>query len=398
MMIFNPERIREDFPILKKDMIYADNACMSLKPKQVIEAMNKYYLEYTACAGRSAHKLAKKVETEIDIARQEVRKLINAKKQELIFLRNTTEAINLVAKTLGLEEGDEVIISDKEHNSNLIPWLKLSEVGIKVKICPSNEDNTFSLTNYEKCFTENTKIVSIGHTSNLDGTSIPAKEAVKMAHKNGALIMLDCAQAVPGKEIDVKELGADFIAFSGHKMLGPTGTGALYGRKELLEKLDTYNLGGETVDDSTYKTYEIAEIPHKFEAGLQDYAGIIGFGEAAKYLRKIGPAKIEKHEHKLNKMISEELLQNEKITLIGPTAPEKRSGIFSFNIKGMDPHHISKMLDVSKNIMTRSGRHCVHSWFNKHKIDGSARASFYIYNTEKEAQTFTEEVKKIAKF
>lgn len=396
MIIFKAEKIREDFPILKKDIRYFDNACMSLKPRQVLESMNEYYDEYPACAGRSAHRLAKKVETEVDRARQETRKLINAKKQEIVFLRNTTEAINLISKSIVLEEGDEVIISDKEHNSNLMPWLRLAENGIKVVVCESGPDNTFNIENFEKCFSENTKLVSMGHTSNLDGTSIPAKEIVKIAHKNKARVLLDAAQAMPGKEVDVKSLDVDYMAFSGHKMLGPTGTGVLYGKKELLEKLEPYTTGGETVIDTTYQEYKLAEVPHRFEAGLQDYAGIIGLGEAARYLRKIGPAKIEKHEHKLNKTATE-LVEQKEIELIGPKEPEKRSGIFSFNIKKMDPHHISKILDTSKNMMTRSGRHCCHSWFNKHNIDGSCRASFYLYNTEKEVQEFVEEIKKIIK-
>lgn len=399
---YNVEKIREDFPILKKPIIYFDNACMSLKPRQVIGKVNEYYTDYTACAGRSSHKFASKVETEVDKTRHEVKSFINAKHDsEIIFTRNTTEGINLIANSLGLEKGDEVIISDKEHNSNLIPWLKLKKKWIKVVVAESGPDNIFNLENLEKSFTDRTKIVSIVHTSNLDGVTNPIKEIAKISHENDALLLVDGAQSVPHKNVDVNKLGVDFFAFSGHKMLGPTGTGVLYGKKELLEKLEQFIVGGETVIDSTYDSYKVEKIPRRFEAGLQDYAGIIGLGEACRYLKRMGVDKIENHEIKLNKMITESLTGNKagnkKIELIGPQEAEKRGGIFSFNIMGMDPHHISRILDASKSIMTRSGAHCVHSWFNKHKMKGSVRASLYLYNTEDEVQVFVDEIGKIAR-
>ncbi len=395
---YNVEKIREDFPVLSKSIIYFDSACMSLKPKQVINKINEYYNEYPACAGRSSHKLATKVETEVAKARNEVKNFINAKyDSEIIFTRNTTEGLNLVANSIGLKQGDEVIISDKEHNSNLLPWLKLQEKGIKVFVVDSNDDNTFNLENFRNSFTSNTKVVSVVHVSNLDGVENPIKEISQITHKNNALLLVDAAQSVPHKEVDVKKLDVDFMAFSGHKMLGPTGTGVLYGKKEFLEKLDQFIVGGETVIDSTYKDYKIEEIPMRFEAGLQDYAGIIGLGEACRYLKKIGLKKISEHEIKLNKMITEALADNKKIELIGPKEAEKRGGIFSFNIKGIDMHHVARMLDKSKSIMTRSGAHCVHSWFNKHNMKGSVRASLYLYNTEEEVKIFIEEIQKIIK-
>ncbi len=397
-MIFSYDayKIRKDFPILSKDIIYFDNACMSLKPIQVIEKINEYYKEYSACAGRSAHKLALRVEEEVAKSREELRKLVNAKKQEeIIFTRNTTEGINLVANSIGLKQGDKVIISDKEHNSNLLPWLKLRKNGIKVNISEGNPDGTFNLENFKKLISEKTKIVSMVFTSNVDGVTNPVKEISKITHDNNALLLVDGAQTVPSHEVDVKNLGVDFLAFSGHKMLGPTGTGVLYGKKELLEKMEQFIIGGETVINSTYGSYEVEDLPMKFEAGLQDYAGIIGLGEACRYLKKIGLKKIEEHEIKLNKLISEQLIKNEKIMLIGPEPAEQRSGIFSFNIKGMNPHHVAKILENSKNIMTRSGMHCVHSWFNSKKIEGSVRASMYLYNTQEEANILVSEVKKI---
>ncbi len=397
MFELNPEKIREDFPVLKNKGIYFDSACMSLKPKQVIDKINEYYAEYTACAGRSIHAWSQRVELEIAKAREQVRKFINAKEKETIITRNTTEGINLVANTLEFKQGDEVIVSDKEHNSNLLPWLKLRKKGIKVIVVPSRQDNTFDIEAYEKCFTDRTRLVSVVHTSNLDGVTNPVKEITKIAHKHNALCLVDGAQSVPHKEIDVKTLDIDFLSFSGHKMLGPTGTGILYGKKELLEKLDQFLVGGETVIDSTYDSYKPEEVPAKFEAGLQDYAGITGLGEACAYLKKIGLGRIENHETTLNRAITEALQTENKIRILGPAEAEKRGGIFSFVIEGIDIHHVSKMLDASRGIMTRSGTHCVHSWFNKHGMKGSVRASLYLYNTMQEVEAFVEEVKKIAK-
>lgn len=393
---YDAKKIRVDFPIYarRKPFIYLDSACMSLKPRQVIDKINEYYTEYTACAGRSAHSFATKVETEIAKSRNEVKRLINAKlDSEIIFTRNTTEGINLIANSISLEKGDEVIISDKEHNSNLIPWLKLRNV--KVIVVESNSDNTFNFENFKESFSDKTKLVSVVHTSNLDGVENPIKDIAKITHQNNALLLVDAAQAVPGKVVDVKSLDVDFMAFSGHKMLGPTGTGVLYGKQKLLENLSQFIVGGETVIDSTYHDYKKEKIPMRFEAGLQNYSGIIGLGEACKYLKKVGLKRITEHEIKLNKIITEALIGNERIEIIGPKEAEKRSGIFSFNIKGMDMHHVSRILDKTKSIMTRSGAHCVHSWFNKHNMKGSIRASLYLYNTEQEAQSFVDEVKKI---
>ena len=395
MFELNPDEIREDFPVLKKGAVYFDNACMSLKPRQVLDKMAEYYTEYTACAGRSIHAWSQRTELEVAKSRDAVRRFINAKEQEIVFTRNTTEGINLVANSLGLKSGDEVILSDKEHNSNLLPWLKLRKQGIKVIIVQSQADNTFDLGAYENSFTDRTRLVSVVHTSNLDGVTNPVREIAKIAHAHNALCLVDGAQSVPHKGTDVKNLDIDFLAFSGHKMLGPTGTGVFYGRKELLEKLDQFIVGGETVIDSTYDGYIPEPVPAKFEAGLQDYAGIIGLGEACLYLKRIGLGRIEKHEARLNKLICERLSGEEKIKILGPKEAEEKGGIFSFVVEGMDIHHVSKMLDASRGIMTRSGTHCVHSWFNKHKMKGSIRASLYLYNTENEAILFCDELRKI---
>jgi len=393
-------KIRQDFKLLsgKDAPIYLDSACMSLKPDRVVEAMNDYYFNYPACAGRSAHKLGDKVTKKVKEARGLIAKFINAKDEnEIIFTRNTTEGINLLAYSLGLQKGDIVLISDKEHNSNLVPWLLLRDrVGIVVKIIPSNEDGSFNLDNFSKLIA-GVKLVSIVHTSNLDGVTNPAKEIIEIAHKNNALVCLDTAQSIPHQKIDVQDLDVDFLAFSGHKILGPTGMGVFYGKSKLLEKLSPFLVGGDTVEFSTYDSYKMLPIPDKFEAGLQNYAGIIGLGEAVKYLSQFDFKDIAEHELKLNTYITEELQKIPQIKIIGPKDPQYRSGIIDFYIDGMDMHKFAIMLDEMANIEIRSGQHCVHSWFVGKKCLNSARVSLYLYNTREEAKAFITNLNKIIK-
>lgn len=398
------KRIRQDFPILqenagRKAVVYFDNACQTLRPKPVLEAINQYYLKSSACSGRSMHQLAAEVTRSCDQARMMVARLLNAsKKEEIVFTRNTTEGINLVANSLDFQAGDVVLISDKEHNSNLIPWQMLAKKkGIMVRIIPSREDNTFSLEAFEGLLDKKVKLVSLGYTSNLDGTSIPAGEVIKKAHRNGSLVLLDAAQTTPHRKIQVKDLDVDFLAFSGHKILGPSGTGVLYGKYQLLERLEPFLVGGDTVSSSTYETCEFLPPPEKFEAGLQDYAGIMGLGAAAKYLQDIGFDAIQKQEGLLNEYVTAEIKTIPNLKLIGPADPKLRGGVVTFYIEGIDSHRIALMLDQMAAIEVRSGQHCVHSWFNAHKIKGSVRASMYFYNTQDEAAIFVNNLKKIIK-
>ena len=399
----NISKIREDFPILnnpKKPVIYFDNACMTLRPKQVIEKMDQYYYEYPACAERSHHRLGKKATEEYNNARTLVRKFINAKSdKEVIFTKNTTESINLISKSFGFRRDDVIISTDKEHNSNLLPWqIVAREKGLRRERVSTKDG--FDMTSYEQLLkkarsSSNQIFVSMVHTSNMDGTSIPVKEVISTAHDYDAIVMLDGAQSVPHKPTDVKKLDVDFLAFSGHKMLGPSGTGVLYGREELLKKLALYNVGGSTVEDSTYDDATFAQLPEKFEAGLQDFGGFIGLGAAVEYLKK-NIDDIHEHELKLNKIVTDGLKSH--VHILGPEDPKLRSGIFSFNTKNkMDFHEVALMLDSYANIMIRSGRHCVHSWFNANNIDGSARASFYLYNSEDEAKLLVEKLHEIMK-
>ena len=401
------ERIRKDFPVLQtslkgKPVIYFDNACMALRPRQVVEAMNEYYYKYPGCAGRSIHKIGNMVTEAYEGARKRMAKFISAKdEKEVVFTRNTTEGINLVANALGLKGGDVVLTSDREHNSNLLPWQLLAkERGIKHEIVYSKEDGTFDLGEFErkvKDIGDRLRLVSMLHTSNLDGYSIPIEEVAKVAHEVGALVLVDGAQSVPHKKTDVRKMGFDFLAFSGHKMMGPSGIGVLYGRYDLLEKLEPFMIGGDTVKNTTYEEHVMLPPPEKFEAGLQNYASTMGLAAAADYLERVGFHNIEKHEHMLNKLITDGISDINGLTILGPADPALRSGIVSFNIDDMFPHDIAIMLDDIANIMIRSGAHCVHSWFNAHLIkNGSARASLYLYNTKQEAETFVEKLKEVA--
>ncbi|MCK5561878.1 MAG: aminotransferase class V-fold PLP-dependent enzyme [Thermoplasmata archaeon] len=403
------QKIRSDFPILSqklegKPIIYLDSACMSLKPRQVIAAINEYYNEYPGCGGRSVHKISIKVTQKLDEAREKLKRFINAKdSREIIFTKNSTEGLNLVAYSLifsgKLTKGDIVLTTDREHNSNLVPWHQLGRKwGIQHRVLSSNDDNTFKLEQFENEMHENRdkiKLVSMVHTSNLEGYTIPAEEIIKIAHENDALVMLDGAQSAAHRPIDIMKLDVDFFVFSVHKMCGPTGVGVLYGKFELLDELEPFIVGGETVADASYGDVKFLQPPGKFEAGLQNYAGQIGAGAAIEYLENIGIENIHAHEIELNKIMTEKLLNIPGLKLIGPEDPKLRAGIASFNIEELNSHDLAMILDEEHNIMMRSGMNCVHAWFNARKIDGAARASVYLYNTEDEVKFFAEKLEEI---
>jgi cysteine desulfurase / selenocysteine lyase len=391
------KRIRADFPILSpkregKPLIYLDSACMALKPRPVIDAVVEYYEEYPMCGERSVHKRSSKVSVLVDEARETARAHFNApSKDEIVFLRNTTEAINLVAHAFGLKRGDEVISGDKEHNSNLAPWhLLRKQQGIRYTIVRSGKDETFDLEAFKAAVTKKTKLVSIGHTANLDGSSVPAREIVEIAHDKGAAVLLDGAQSAPHEPIDVRKLDCDFFACSVHKMCGPTGVGLLYGRAELLERMDPVNPGGSTVAETTYTDAVFLKPPRRFEGGLQDYAGILGGAAALRYLDAVGMEEISAHVRALNRRVTKALEGAPGLSLIGPKDADQRGAIFSFVVDGVDSHDVALMLDEAANIAVRSGNHCVHSWLRAHGLKGTARASFYLYNTADEVDRLVE--------
>ena len=396
MSMLDPYKAREDFPVLSlnvegKKPIYFDNACMTLKPTQVTDAIMEYYHTYPGCGGRSAHRFATKVTMKYEESREKLQRYINASgPEELIYTRNTTEAINLVANSIGLKKGDVVLTTDKEHNSNLVPWHLLEKrKGIKHEVVPSNPDNTFNLENFRERMNSKVKLVSMVQTSNLDGVTIPVKEIVEIAHDYGALVLIDGAQSVPHREVNVQDMDVDLFAFSIHKMVGPTGMGILYGKYELLEKMEPFLGGGDTVQQTSYTHSEFLKPPAKFEAGLQNYAGAIGAGAAVDYLKAVGLENIQEHEISLNRYISKGLVDI-GAEILGPSDPSLRSGIISFNIPGLNPHDIAMFADEMSNIMMRSGMHCVHSFFTARGLKGTARASLYLYNTKEEAKIFLE--------
>lgn len=393
-------KIRRDFPILNEPrMIYFDTACQSLRPQAVIDAVNAYYQKLAACSGRSMHHLAAQVTESCDEVRGTLARFLNAaRKEEIVFTRNTTEGINLVANAFPFTAGDVVLVSDKEHNSNLIPWQKLTrQKGTSLEIIPTLPDGTFDLPSFARMLDKNVRLVALGMTSNLDGVSIPAAEIIRLAHKNGSLVLLDAAQSAPHQQINVRALDADFAAFSGHKMLGPSGTGVLYAKYKLLEQMEPFLVGGDTVASSTYDSAEFLPPPEKFEAGLQDYAGILGLGAAVEYLHKIGFSAIQKHELELNRAITAGIRDIPGLRIFGPADAALRGGIVTFTIDGIDSHRIALMLDQMQGIMLRSGQHCVHSWFHSRNIQGSVRASVYFYNTLDEVQLLVDNLHKVRK-
>jgi len=400
----NVEKIREDFPILQKKVngkpfIYFDNACTTLKPKKVIDSIVAYYTEYTGCAGRSIHRFATKTTEEFEKAREKVAKFINAKKtEEIVWTKNTTEAINLVAHSLKFNKGDKIITTNLEHSSGLIPWQLTSErEGIILDFVLCNKEGEFSIEDFKKKIDKKTRLVSIIHASNVTATRSPLEEIIKIAHDNGSLVMVDGAQSVPHMSLDVRKLDIDFLGFSGHKMCGPTGIGCLYGKYDLLKELQPFILGGETIKDADLNHHVLDEIPHRFEGGIQNYAGAIGLGAAVDYLSAIGMKNMENYEKELSKALVEGLLNIPGLDLIGTKDYKKRGALTAFNIKGMEPHDIAIMLD-EQNIFVRSGMHCAYPL---HKflqcVKGSVRASLYFYNTKDEVKVFIEKLNSIAK-
>jgi len=395
--MLDTEAIRRDFPILSQDwaprppLVYLDSGCMALKPRQVIDAVSEYYTHHSACTGRSVHTLASEVTRRVERSRAALARFIGAPHPEgVVFLRNTTEAINLVASGLAFHKGDAVVISDREHNSNLVPWLRLRETaGIDLRVVPSEADGTLDIDRLADAMAPGkVRLVSMVHTTNLDGYTMPMEAIADIAHDGGALVMADAAQSVPGRPVDVGSLGVDLLAFSVHKMLGPTGVGVLWGRPEVLEGLAPYNVGGDTVTSVTLEGAEYLAPPHRFEAGLQDYAGIYGAEAAVSYLRDIGMDRVWAHDVALNRRATEAVAHIPGIDVIGPPDPAKRAGILTLAVEGVASHEVGMAMDELGNVALRTGQHCNHSWFAGKGLEGAVRATFYVYNTEEEVDTF----------
>ena len=400
----NIHEIRKQFPILDqkvngKQLVYFDSAATSQKPIQVIETLERYYKEYNSNVHRGVHTLGTKATDAYEGAREKVRKFINAKSmEEIIFTRGTTTALNTVAASYGLEnvkEGDEIVISYMEHHSNIIPWQQVAKkTGATLKYLPLQLDGTISLEDVRQTVTPNTKIVSIMYVSNVLGTINPVKEIGAIAHENGAIMIVDGAQSAPHMKVDVQDLNCDFYALSAHKMCGPTGIGVLYGKKELLNNMEPIEFGGEMIDfvdlqESTWK-----ELPWKFEAGTPIIGNAIGLGAAIDFLEEIGLDNIEKHEHELAQYALERLSEVDGVTIYGP---KHRAGLVTFNIEDVHPHDVATVLDV-EGIAVRAGHHCAQPLMKWLKASSTARASFYLYNTKEEIDTFVESLIKTKEY
>ncbi|EJR49073.1 MULTISPECIES: cysteine desulfurase SufS [Bacillus] len=400
----NIHEIRKQFPILDqkvngKQLVYFDSAATSQKPIQVIETLERYYKEYNSNVHRGVHTLGTKATDAYEGAREKVRKFINAKSmEEIIFTRGTTTALNTVAASYGLEnveEGDEIVISYMEHHSNIIPWQQVAKkTGATLKYLPLQPDGTISIEDARQTITPNTKIVSIMYVSNVLGTINPVKEIGAIAHENGAIMVVDGAQSTPHMKVDVQDLNCDFYALSAHKMCGPTGIGVLYGKKELLNNMEPIEFGGEMIDfvdlqESTWK-----ELPWKFEAGTPIIGNAIGLGAAIDFLEEIGLDNIEKHEHELAQYALERLSEVDGVTIYGP---KHRAGLVTFNIEDVHPHDVATVLDV-EGIAVRAGHHCAQPLMKWLKASSTARASFYLYNTKEEIDTFVESLIKTKEY
>ena len=393
------DAIRRDFPTVRSGQgIYLDSACQSLRPDSVIRAITDYYENYPACGGRSVHSMATKVSMAMDDAREALASFFGTDDPDCyIFTKNCTEGLNTAAYGLGLGRGDVVVTTDTEHNSNHVPWLFLQEnMGVRRRIVRSDAEGRFDLEAFHKAMSRDVKVVSVQHASNVTGCSVPVRAVTEIAHDFGATVVIDGAQAAPHMPVDLKRIDADVYCMSIHKMLGPSGMGVMYGKREVLERIRPLALGGGTVGLATYESVNLAPIPDKFEAGLHDYAGIVGTKAALDYLSGVGMEEVMRWDQTLMERILSNLEDVRNLHVVGPRDAPSRGGVFSFNIDGLGAHDIAMMLDSMAGVMIRSGMHCAHPFYVSRGIDGSARASTYIYNTPEEIDVFTDTVRHIA--
>ena len=395
--------LRSRFPVLQREvngypLTYLDNAATTQKPQQVIDALSHYYSHYNANIHRGVHTLAQEATEAFEATRQAVQELINApEKEEIIFTKGTSESINLVAATFGrtfVGKGQNIIISGMEHHSNIVPWQMLcEETGAELRVLPVQDNGELDLADYERLLDENTALVAICMASNTLGTVNPVKEMTATAHKQGARVLLDAAQALPHSLVDVQELDCDFLAASAHKMYGPTGVGILYGKREVLEAMPPYQGGGEMISEVTFAKTTYNDIPFKFEAGTPNIADVIAFREAIAFVKELGLENIARHEAALLKQATEGLQAIEGVTLVGTAA--HKVGVLSFNIDGLHPFDTGMMLDAL-GIAVRTGHHCTMPLVARYGIEGTVRASFAVYNTSEEVDRLIQAVSRIA--
>jgi len=405
--VIDANKIKQDFPILfqsvnDEPLIYLDNAATSQKPKQVLDALQHYYEHDNANIHRGVHTLAERATVQYEAAREKLRRFINAAStKEVLFTRGTTTGLNWVSRSFGdsiVEEGDEIYITPMEHHSNVIPWQQLAKrKNAKLVYLPLTADGFVDVEKSAEVISAKGKILSVCHASNVLGITNPIKELAELIHKQNGYIVVDGAQSVPHMKVDVQELDADFYAFSGHKMLGPTGSGILYGKEALLDAMEPVEFGGEMIDfvydyESTWNV-----LPWKFEAGTPNIAGGIGLGAAVDYLEAIGMDEIEAYEKELVRYVLPKMQAIEGISVYGPADPEKHTGVITFNLDGIHPHDLATAFDM-EGIAVRAGHHCAQTLMRYLDVHATARVSFYFYNTFEDADQFIDSLQKIKEF
>ena len=393
---------RDDFPIFKnRDIAYLDSGATAQKPQMVIDAIDNFYDKFNANPHRGAYTLSIEATAMYEDTRAKIAKFINARHaEEIIFSKNASESLNLLAYSYGLDnlkKGDDVVISIMEHHSNLVPWQFVTQkTGSELKYMYINDEFELSKEEIESKITDNTKIVGITHVSNVLGTINNVKEIIKYAHKKGAIVIVDASQSIPHMKIDVQDLDADFLVFSGHKMFAPLGIGVLYGKRELLNKMNPFLMGGDMIEYVHEQNTTFAPLPNKFEAGTQNVEGVVGLGAAIDYINSIGYDKIQEHDREIVDYAREKLLKLDYLDLYMTPNAENHSAVISFNIKGVHPHDVASILD-SENVCVRSGNHCAQPLMRFLEIDSTCRASFYVYNTKEDVDRLVAGIEKAYK-
>lgn len=394
------KKIRKEFPIYDThpNLVYLDSGATSLKPRVVLDKMNEYYMEYGVNIHRGVYALSYKATNEYEQARTKVAKFINAKFEEVVFTKNTTESLNYIALAYGnkfLKENDEIITSELEHHSSVLPWQHLAnKKNLKLKYIPLNEEGRITIDNFEKVISKNTKVVCLNYVSNVMGYITPIKEIIKKAHEVGAVVIVDAAQAAPHMKINVNELDCDFLAFSAHKMLGPTGLGVLYGKKSIMKNLEPLFYGGDMIDEVDKYTSTYKELPYRLEAGTPAIAEIIGFSKAIDYLEDLGFSNIQNHVKNLNRYAIKKMKEIKEVEIYNETAD---MGIIAFNVKGVHPHDVATVFDQF-GVNLRAGHHCAQLIIKWLRLVGTLRATFYVYNDYEDVDIFIEALKNAVSF
>jgi cysteine desulfurase/selenocysteine lyase len=397
--LLDVDKIRMEYPILQSGVIYMDSAASSLTPEPVLDKMTEFYHQYRANIDRGIHRLSQRASEEYVLAHEKVARFLNARSdEEVVITRNTTEGLNMVANGLKWNKGDKIVATVMDHHSNFIIWQRVKQRhGAKLEIVRPNEQGLFNLTDFDRAIDDSTRLVAVPHVSNAVGSIAPIRDIVKIAASKGALTVIDAAQSVPHMKVDVREVDCDFLAFSGHKMCGPTGSGGLYIKGEMAEQIEPSYIGGGTIQDVSLGEYQLTSGWRRFEAGTPAIAEGIGLGRAVDYLTQLGMENVRAHEMELGRKLYEGLKEIGKVKVYGPEDPKDRVALTSFNVGDLNPHDVALALDVSKKIMIRSGHHCALPTMKEIiHADGTARASLYVYNSAEEVEVLLSTMEEIA--